>query len=100
MEELKARGYFFLDSLTDSRSVACRVAKRLGVKCYRRDVFLDNSKDQAYILRQMDVLARLALKKGRAIAIGHPSRATLEALRKSLPKLEKMGIKVVPLSKL
>ncbi len=100
LEELKARGYFFLDSLTDSRSVACRVAKRLGVKCYRRDVFLDNSKDQAYILRQMDILARLALKKGRAIAIGHPSRATLEALRKGLPKLEKMGIKVVPLSKL
>ena len=98
LEELKARGYFFLDSLTDSRSVACRVARKVGVKCFRRDVFLDNSKDETYILHQMDYLARLALKRGRAIAIGHPSRATLEALKKGLPKLEKMGIKVVPLS--
>ena len=100
LEELKARGYFFLDSLTDRRSVACSEARRLGVKCFRRDIFLDNSKDQAYILHQMDALARLALRRGYAIAIGHPSMATLAALKKGLPKLEKKGIKVVPLSEL
>jgi len=100
LRELKARGYIFLDSLTDSRSVACREARRLGVRCFRRDIFLDNSRDQAYILHQLDLLARLALKRGHAIAIGHPSRATLEALKRGLPKLEKMGIKVVPLSEL
>ncbi len=100
LRELKARGYYFLDSLTDSRSVACRVAKKVGVKCFQRDVFLDNSKDEAYILHQLTLLARLALRKGYAVAIGHPSQATLEALRRGLPKLEKMGIKVVPLSEL
>ncbi len=99
LTELKARGYYFLDSLTDSRSVACQEARKVGVRCFRRDVFLDNSRDVAYILHQLDLLARLALKRGRAVAIGHPSEATLEALSEGLPKLEKMGIKVVPLSK-
>ncbi|HDD53169.1 MAG TPA: divergent polysaccharide deacetylase family protein [Thermosulfidibacter takaii] len=100
LQELKARGYYFLDSLTDSRSVACREARRLGLRCFERDVFLDNSRDEAYILHQLTLLAQLALKKGYAVAIGHPSQATLVALRKGLPKLEKMGIKVVPLSEL
>jgi len=100
LKELKARGYYFLDSLTDSRSVAYRVASRLGMKCFRRDVFLDNSKDVKYILHQLDALGRLARKRGYAVAIGHPSRATLLALRQGLPKLEKSNIKVVPLSQL
>lgn len=100
LEELKARGYYFLDSLTDSRSVAYRVASQLGMKCFRRDVFLDNSKDVKYILHQLDALGSLARKRGYAVAIGHPSRATLLALRRGLPKLEKKDIKVVPLSQL
>jgi polysaccharide deacetylase 2 family uncharacterized protein YibQ len=100
LEELKVRGYYFLDSLTDSRSVAYRVASRLGMKCFRRDVFLDNSKDVPYILHQLYALGCLARKRGYAVAIGHPSRATLLALRQGLPKLEKRGIKVVPLSEL
>ncbi len=100
LEELKTRGYYFLDSLTDSRSVAYKVALHLGMKCFKRDVFLDNSRDVPYILRQLDALGYLARKRGYAIAIGHPSRATLLALRQGLPKLEKRGIRVVPLSKL
>ena len=100
LKELKDQGYYFLDSLTDSRSVACKVASRLGMKCFKRDVFLDNSKDVPYILHQLDVLGRLAQKRGYAVAIGHPSRATLLALKQGLPKLEKRNIKVVPLSQL
>ncbi len=100
LEELKKRGYFFLDSLTDSGSVAYKVAGELGMRRFRRDIFLDNSKNEAYILHQLDLLAKIALKKGYAVAIGHPSEATLKALSKGLPDLDKRGIRVVPLSQL
>jgi len=100
LEELKKRGYYFLDSLTVSGSVAYKVAGELGMRRFRRDIFLDNSKDENYILHQLDLLAKIALKRGFAVAIGHPSEATLKALSDGLPGLDKSGIRVVPLSRL
>ena len=94
---LKQSGLFFVDSLTTSKSVACRVGRQLGVVVLRRDVFLDNSEDAVYIEHQLDHLARIALRRGYAIAIGHPHLVTYKALVKKLPELEKRGIKVVPI---
>lgn len=101
MSELKTRGFFFLDSYTNSESVAASVAKEFGIRTARRDVFLDNDSEHPKAIRkQLDELARQATKNGRAIGIGHPHPATLEALRKWLPEAAEDGIEIVPLSRL
>ncbi|MDD4952617.1 MAG: divergent polysaccharide deacetylase family protein [Desulfovibrionaceae bacterium] len=81
LSAVNARGLFFLDSLTTQRSVAGSVARSLGMRFFRRDVFLDNVRDVQAILYQLRKAERLAKKTGSAIAIGHPHPETLAALR-------------------
>jgi len=81
MEVLKAKGLFFLDSVTSAKSAAPEAARVAGVPHYRRAVFLDNVRNVRAILGQIKLAERLAKKRGRAIAIGHPYGETLEALR-------------------
>lgn len=101
MSDMKARGFFFLDSYTDPGSVALAAAREFGIKSAKRDVFLDNDSDHPLsIRRQLDELARVAKQNGRAIGIGHPHPATLVELRKWLPEAAGQGIEIVPLSRL
>jgi len=101
MAELKARNLMFLDSFTSAKSVAYATAKEFGLKAAKRDVFLDNEGDNpAYIRKQLDELADLARKNGKAIGIGHPHPVTINELRKWLSEADKQGIEIVPVSKL
>lgn len=100
MAELKTRNLFFLDSLTSAKSVAYDTAIEFGMKAARRDVFLDNESDPAYIRAQLDELVEIARTHGKAIGIGHPHTATLSELRKWLTVVNAQGIEIVPLSKL
>jgi hypothetical protein len=87
-EELKKRDLFFIDSLT-SRSVCEKVAKKLGVKFAKRDIFLDNKLDPKYIEAQLKKLIKKAKKNGSAIGIGHDRTLTLEVLARLMPEFEK-----------
>jgi uncharacterized protein len=101
MAELKARNLFFLDSLTNPKSVAYATAIEFGMKAARRDVFLDNEGDNpAYIREQLATLVDIARKHGKAIGIGHPHPATLSELRKWLADIGAQGIEIVPVSRL
>ncbi len=101
MAELKARDLMFLDSLTASKSIAYATAKEFGLKAAKRDVFLDNYQDRpGYIRGQLDELARIAKKRGSAVGIGHPYRATLAELTTWIPEVNKQGIVIVPVSQL
>ena len=81
MDVLKSKGLFFLDSVTSAASAAPEAARKAGVPLYRRSVFLDNIRNVRLILAQLKVAETLAIKHGRAIAIGHPYGETLQALR-------------------
>lgn len=81
LDELRARGLFFLDSLTAQGSTAVGLARDMGLPVYRRSVFLDNVRDVRAITRQMEKAARAAAATGQAVAIGHPYPETLAALR-------------------
>lgn len=80
MAELKARGLFFLDSRTSERSVADKEAARKGVGFLGRALFLDTERGAQAAKLQLQEAERLALTKGRAVAIGHPYPETLAAL--------------------
>jgi len=101
MLELKARGLLYLDSLTVPGAVGTPLADRLGVPYTKRDIFIDNDhEDRESIRRQLQQLERIALRRGRAIGIGHPHDATIEELAIWLPEVQKRGFKLVPVSAL
>ena len=81
LAEFKRHGLFFLDSMTSSRSVGESVARSTAIPFYKRDTFLDNVKDVNAIVLQLRKAERVAKINGSAIAIGHPYKATLDALR-------------------
>ena len=97
---LKEKELFFIDSVTSPRSVGQRLARVKGVRSARRNVFLDNEQNSAYILGQLNQAVRLARKTGVAIAVCHPHPATIKTLSGALPSLKKQGITLVSASQL
>lgn len=100
MQEVKRKNMFFLDSRTSPDSVVGKLARSLKVDSADRNVFLDNTRDKAYIKGQIRELVAIAKKKGKAIGIGHPHPETIEALRETVDELAKEGVTVVRLSEL
>jgi hypothetical protein len=100
LKELKKRKLFFIDSKTSPDSIAYREAQRLGLRCAERDVFLDNEINLDYIKGQIRLLAKIALREGQAIGIGHPYLPTVRAIKETIPELENQGIEFVLVSEL
>ncbi|MBU3195142.1 divergent polysaccharide deacetylase family protein [Clostridium algidicarnis] len=104
MECLKKNNKIFLDSKTTSSNIAENIAKNLDVKYYGRNIFLDNNKDISSIEKQLDKVADLAIKEGKAIAIGHVGveggEVTAKAIKNKTKELERRGIEFVPLSQM
>jgi uncharacterized protein len=100
MEDLRARGLAFLDSRTIAATVASQVAGRMGVPHIDRDVFIDNDESVQAVLRQLEETERVAVKRGHALAIGHPHPTTIAALQQWLPTLKAKGFVLVPASTL
>lgn len=78
---LKKRELFFVDSLTTPASVGADEASEMGVRNGSRIIFLDNSQTREDICRQLKRLVAYAKKHGTGIGIGHPNRATINALK-------------------
>jgi len=91
---------FFLNSKTSATPVPAEVAHRWGYAYLQRDVFLDNSLDEREIDRAFREAVRVALRKGHAIAIGHPHPQTWHVLKRELPRLAEEGVEPVTLSDL
>ncbi len=95
---LKKYDFKFLDSKTSPYSKALIVAKEFNETIFSRDIFLDNIANVSYIKNQLRKAVKLAKKRGYAIAIGHPRRATLKALRDAKDILK--GVDVVYINEL
>jgi polysaccharide deacetylase 2 family uncharacterized protein YibQ len=101
MPVLHERKLFYVDSRTTRATVAFDAAQRASVPAAFRNVpFLDDEENVAAIEKQIVLAMRGAKEKGEAIAIGHPHRATLTALREMLPKAEHAGVRLVFVSEL
>jgi hypothetical protein len=92
---LKEKGLFFLDSRTGDRSIAYDLAHEMGLRATFRNVFLDSKVGVDYSRKRLIELFKLAQKKGRAVAIGHPFPETLKALRDNLSLQRKYGVRLV-----
>jgi polysaccharide deacetylase 2 family uncharacterized protein YibQ len=98
LEEISSRGLLFLDSRTTARTVAPRLARRLGVPFAERNVFLDNEVDIQSVRKRLVELEKMASHHGYAVGLGHPHDATLDALADWLPTLAERGFVLVPIS--
>jgi polysaccharide deacetylase 2 family uncharacterized protein YibQ len=100
MTVLKQKDLLFLDSLTSPNSVGASAAKAVGVPHISRDIFLDNLRSPAAILKQLRRTEAIAKKRGYAIAIGHPYPETLDVLARWRASEEAKDFILVPLSQL
>lgn len=101
LEVLKEKGLYFLDSRTSKKTVGYALAKKLHLKTARRDLFLDSTQDEQFVLKQLKKILPLAQKRGGTlIVIGHPYTQTIRALQEYLPSLTEQGVTIVPLSEL
>ncbi|MFA5099613.1 MAG: divergent polysaccharide deacetylase family protein [Candidatus Omnitrophota bacterium] len=98
MSILKNKNLYFLDSFVTSRSVAKFESFRSGVSFVKRDIFLDNQADPAYIKQQLSKLMSQARQNGYAVGIGHDRKTTLEVLQQVMPEIVKEGYRFVYLS--
>lgn len=100
MDEVRRAGLFFVDSRTNPDTRAFEWAGRKQVPAALNDLFLDVRADEAWIRTKVETLARVASRKGEAVAIGHPKKLTLRVLREWLPRLERRGYRFVPITEL
>lgn len=100
MKVLKRKKLFFIDSVVVSGSKAYSVAIEEGVPSLQRDIFLDHEYTIPKIKENFEILKKTALKKGKAIGIGHFRDLTIEVLKEELPKLEEQGFELVHVSEL
>lgn len=98
VSKLKESGYLFVDSKTIGNSVAKDIAANGGIAYASRDLFIDHYDDYKSANESMAQLVEKAKEKGSAIAIGHPKINTIRALYEWIPKLESMGVALVPVS--
>ncbi|MFZ2639822.1 MAG: divergent polysaccharide deacetylase family protein, partial [Verrucomicrobiia bacterium] len=85
LEEVKAKGLFFVDSRTTKDTVAYSVAKELGVPAAQRAIYLDNDKRFQEIQTQWQRAIASAGHDGQVLAIGHVSPETVAALEQLVP---------------
>jgi len=94
MELIRSGEIFFLDSRTSQNSVGFRLAREMGIRTAKRNVFLDNIRDREKIKVQLRKLLDIAERQGSAIAIGHPYPETLQALKELRLEISRRAIVV------
>lgn len=95
---LKGKGLFFVDSLTTGNSKGRETARRVGLPFAVRDVFIDNGNSREGTREVFERLLERRSSWKELVLIGHPYRTTVDLLMEMIPKLEKAGIRFVPLS--
>jgi uncharacterized protein len=99
MEELRAKGLFFVDSRTTADSRAKESAERAHVRFVARNVFIDGAPGYAVALENLTGAFRSGKgNSGPLLMIGHPHTDTVRAILDALPFWQKEGIKVIPVS--
>lgn len=91
LQVVKQRGFFFVDSVASSQSVAYAIAQNMGIPNGRNALFLDIVEDEDAVIKRLYRLATHARHEGTAIGIGHVKPNTLHALQRMLPELTEQG---------
>lgn len=97
----KERGIFFLDSLTNSRSIVGRVADEVQVPSIKNHIFLDHACTRAVIHKQFIRMREHLRHHDVCIAIGHVGaecKITATILKEQMEKMSREHIQFKTLS--
>ncbi len=101
LDEAKAAGVYYLDSLTTGDSVVHSVASLMRQSTWERSVFLDNTPDKASMLHYIAEGTKIAEKRGYAVMIGHVWSAELaQTLSELYPTLIEQGFSLSTISRI
>ncbi len=100
MKLLKEKKLVFVDSKTSDFTAGFSTAVKNNIPTAIRDVFLDNNKEKNYILEQINLLKKVAKKKGYAAGIGHCNPVTLKTLADEMDNIEKQNFEFVYVSEI
>jgi polysaccharide deacetylase 2 family uncharacterized protein YibQ len=97
---IKEKRLFFIDSFTQPKTIAYKVAGQMGVRTAINRAFMDGEADVGYIKSRLRQAGERALKEGSYIAICHARPKTAAALSEMVSELEAMGVEFVFVSSL
>lgn len=95
LSEVKRQKLFFIDSMTAPATTSLSVAKALHMRIGKRDVFLDNKNERAYIEKQFEHAFHIAKDKGHVLIIGHDRSLTLKILKEQTDKKLQEGYEFI-----
>jgi hypothetical protein len=98
MATLQKHQLYFVDSRTSAATVAEQMAQNFKLPNMKRDVFLDNERNEASIGKQFELLLQKAKQQGIAVGIGHPYAETLNVLEQKLPSMTLRGFQLSTIS--
>lgn len=98
----KERGLFFVDSHTNYRSVAGRMAREIGLPPVENHIFLDDIHTAGHVTKQMRLVKERALTQNYCVTIGHvgiQGRETAAGIRSGIAEM-KDSVEFVGISEL
>lgn len=102
----KQHNLYFLDSRTIETKATEEASSATDSIYLGRDVFLEADKNKSYagVCKRLIEGATIARDKGHSIVIGHVGAEgginTAQAILATIPEIQKMGVKIVPLSEI
>ncbi len=104
LDIIKEKNLYFVDSRTAAKPICKKIADTKGVRCFERDIFIDEGRSKEEIKKQLQKCEEVVLKKGMAIAVGHVGteggKATANAILEMLPEFDSKNIQLVFVSEL
>lgn len=104
LDVIKEKNLYFVDSRTADHPICKKLADAKGILCYDRDIFIDERRPKEAIKKQLQKAEEVALKKGKAVAIGHVGaeggKAAAEAISEMLSEFDHKKVKLVFVSEL
>lgn len=98
MRDIGQRGLMFLDDGSSAQSLSATYAKAFTMPHAFADLVLDNDVNKTAILKKLDELERIALRKGSAIGVASGFDESIDAVSEWAKQAGDHGIEIVGVS--
>jgi polysaccharide deacetylase 2 family uncharacterized protein YibQ len=100
LRDIEGRGLLFLDDGSSAQSVSGSISKALELPHGFGDLTLDGQLERDSILKKLDELERIALRRGTAIGVASAFDESVDAIAKWVQEAQGRGIEIVGISAL
>jgi len=98
MKDIMDRGLLFLDDGSSAQSLTATYAKAFSGPHAFADVVLDQEVSKAAVLKKLDELERIAMRKGSAIGVASAFDESVDAVTQWAREVQGRGIEIVGVS--